>query len=391
MLEVGVGAERGPLGNLTNTASGSCWTQVPPRTEKRWQRWALVEAVRLLLPEHRAARCGEHAVPGKSPQLRRDIQGRAYYANVRRCGSVWACPYCAAKVGRGRVEELRRAVEAARAQGLTVTLATFTVGHRGSEPLAVLLRQLTEALRWWRGGREWVALADAVGYVGSVRNLEVTWGERTGWHPHSHALLITRRPFTAEETRWLQERWVRAVRRHHGYAAVGVGLKLSDSDRDVWGYLAKAERELALAAGEDTSRSRRGWGAAEELVWSHVKRGREGRLSAWDLLRGLVATGWSEFAERFVEFVSAFHGKRQLYWSRGLREVLGLGREATDQELAEAEGEAEETLWTFSEVEWKRLRREGLLLVLLDVAEEGGQEAVAEFMGALMWACRSPS
>jgi hypothetical protein len=370
------------LGNLTKSASAPSSTGVSPRTEKRWARWSLMEAVRVLNPEHRASRCGEHAVPGKAPQLRRDVQGRAYYANVRRCGCVWVCPFCASKVGRGRVEELKRAVDAARAKGYTVTLATFTVGHRGSEPLAVLLRQLTEAMRWWRSGREWQRTADALGYIGAVRNLEVTWGEGRGWHPHSHALLITRRPFTAAETRTLQERWVRAVEKFHGYAGLAVGLKLSDSDNDVAGYLAKAEREVLgqLPASDE----RRGWGAAEELVWSHVKRGREGRFSPWDLLRLLVETGWAEYADRWQEYVRAFHGKRQLYWSKGLREELGLGREATDEELAEAEGEAEETLWTFAESEWRRLRREGLLLVLLDVAEEGGQEAVGEFMGVLM-------
>lgn len=374
--------EGAPLGPLTKSASAPSSTGVSPRTEKRWQRWSLIEAVRLLNPGHRASRCGEHAVPGKAPQLRRDVQGRAYYGNVRRCGSVWACPYCAAKVGRARVQELRCAVDAARAKGYTVTLATFTVGHRGSEPLAVLLRQLTEAMRWWRSGREWQRTADALGYVGSVRNLEVTWGEGRGWHPHSHALLITERPIDNAARAFLQERWVAAVAKFHGYAGLTVGLLLSDADNDVAGYLAKAEREVLGQV--PASDERRGWGAAEELVWSHVKRGREGRHSAWDLLRGLVATGWAEYADRWQEYVKAFHGKRQLYWSKGLRDVLGMGAEASDEELAEAEGEGEETLWTFSESEWRRLKREGLVLVLLDVAEEGGHVAVCEFMGVLM-------
>lgn len=382
-MEELVGPEGASLGNLTKSAASPSSTGVSPRTEKRWARWSLMEAVRLLNPEHRAARCGEHAVPGKSPQLRRDVQGRAYYANVRRCGSVWACPYCAAKVGRARVGELKRAVDAANAQGYTVTLATFTVGHRGTEPLAVLLRQVTEALRWWRGGREWVDLATDVGYVGSVRNLEVTWGEGKGWHPHSHALLITRRPFTAAEMLTLQRRWVRAVEKFHGYAGVTVGLKLSDEDNDVRGYLSKQERAV-LEALPSASDERRGWGASEELVYSHVKRGREGRHSPWDLLRLLTSTGWAEYADRWQEYVKAFHGKRQLYWSKGLRDHLGLGSEATDEELAEAEGEAEEVLYTFAKSEWRRLKRERLVLVLLDVAEEGGEEAVYEFMGVLM-------
>src|SRR5690606_34824693 len=133
-----------------------------------------------------------------------------------------------------------------------------TVGHRGNEPLAVLLRQLTEAMRWWRSGREWQRTAEALGYVGSVRNLEVTWGEGKGWHPHSHALLITGLPIDNGARALLQQRWVASVAKFHGYAGVTVGLKLSDSDQDVAGYLAKAEREVGAAV--PASDDRRGWG-----------------------------------------------------------------------------------------------------------------------------------
>ena len=38
-----------------------------------------------------------------------------------------------------------------------------------------------------------------------------------------------------------------------------------------------------------------------------------------------------------MTFFKAFKGKRQLYWSNGLRDLLGLKKEKTDKELAEAE------------------------------------------------------
>jgi len=39
----------------------------------------------------------------------------------------------------------------------------------------------------------------------------------------------------------------------------------------------------------------------------------------------------------WLDFFSAFKGTRQLYWSNGLRDLLGLSEEKTDQELAEEE------------------------------------------------------
>lgn len=355
------------------------------------------DAVSVLLPGSRASRCGHQAVPGRSPALRLDPAGRGYYSGVRACGSVWHCPFCAAKVGRARVAEVRAAVDAARARGFTVTLATFTVGHKAGDYLGTLVDELTEALRWWRSGRWWsghegkrkvtLGMRQRLGYVGSIRNLEVTWGEATGWHPHSHSLLITRGPISEEHAAELAERWAGAVERQGGYASASVGLKLSDQDNDVAGYLSKVERELAAAEGKPVlaTDARRGWGAAEELVWAHVKGGRGERYSPWALLRVLLGTGWAEAADRWIEYAAVFHGRRQLFWSAGLRDLLGLGVEATDAQLAEAEGEADAVVVVFTRVEWRRLVSEGrrceLLVVLGERGVSGALDWFAEWRG----------
>lgn len=362
------------LGNLTESASGPSGTvssEAPPaRSSRRADRYALHGVIADLLPGERVCQCGTRAVPGKEPALKVAPDGGAFYGNVRACGSVWLCPYCAAKVGRARSVELRRAVDAARALGLVVTLATFTVGHRRTDDLRGLVDQLAEGLRWWRSGRQWQAFAKHVGYVGSVRNLEVTWGERTGWHPHSHALLFTTRALSNDDRAALGARWSAAVARFGGYASADVGLQLTDADQAVAGYLSKQEREL-LADVPGATDERRGWGAAEELTYWHTKAARGDRLTPWALVRGLMATGWAEYADRFVEYAVAFHGRRQLYWSKGLREILELGAEASDQEVADAEGEAE-TVFVFDRVEWLALVRSGLRWDALAAFEAGG-------------------
>lgn len=373
----------GSLGIETKSASGGVHAD---RRARHVSRWAIRDAITTLLPGSRPDGCGRLAVPDRVPSLR-VAQGKAYMAGVRRCGSVWLCPYCAAKVARARALELRQLVERAQAEGYVVTLATFTLSHDADDGLPELLKVLGDGLRRWRGGRVWQRYADTLGYVGSVRNLECTWGPSTGWHPHSHALLITRERICSSGYDWLlASRWSEVVARLGGYASLEHGLVFSDDARDVAGYVAKTEREVEEAEKYGSS-----WGAPEELAFAHLKVTRSSRrYNAWSLVAGFRATGDVELGDRFVEYAAAFHGKRQMYWSRGLRELFGLGDEASDQELAEASGEGEVTVATFTGQGLRQLVDSGRLGELLDVAETRGVEAawlwLAEFFGTADYA-----
>jgi hypothetical protein len=381
------GRAAAPLGTLTESASAVSVTQ---GTERRWSRHRLAAQVRKALPEHRVCECGQRAVPGQSPRLVAAPGGSVHFAGVRSCGSVWVCPYCAAKVGRARVAELRRALEVARAKGWNVYLATFTVGHGRWDPLPVLLEQLTNAMRRWRGGREWVAFAKRVGYVGSVRNLEVTFGTGTGWHPHSHAVLITRRPLTDEQSAMLARRWRTAVEAWGGYASEEHGLRITGGPEDfaaVDEYLTKEERRIREAEAAERRTTR--WGEAEELVYSHVKLGKGVRMSPWMLLRAAdqlevedEAASWV-YVHAFREYAKAFEGRRQLVWSRGLRELLEVGADRSDLEVAEEHGEGT-TVWTFTADEWRAVARYRAQPAVLDAYEDGGVGSVRTLVWYLL-------
>jgi hypothetical protein len=258
-----------------------------------------------------------------------------------------------------------------------VTLATFTLSHDAADGLPELLTTLTEGLRRWRSGRVWQRLAGNLGYVGSVRNLECTWGAGSGWHPHSHALLITKHRICSTGYDWqLASRWSEVVARLGGYASLERGLVFSDDGRDVAGYVAKTEREVEEAVAQSSS-----WGAPEELAYAHLKVARNpARHNAWSLVAGFRLTGDLELADHFVEYAAAFHGKRQMYWSRGLRDAFGLGAEATDQELAEASGEGEVIVATFTGDGLRRVVDSGRMGELLDVAETRGAQAAWEWL-----------
>lgn len=363
------------------TKSASALAATGKGASRHISRWKIREAIVTLLPGCRTESCGTRAVPDRQGALKVDPRGGAYLANVRRCGSVWHCPYCAAKIARGRAEELRQAIAAAKAQGYVVTLATFTVGHTADDDLPALLNGLSDALRRWRSGRAWQRLAESVGYVGSIRNLEVTWGEGTGWHPHSHCLLFTKVPIEGGLfEREARVRWAASVAAAGGYASDIHGLQFSSSERDISGYLVKVEREV-----DDAAEGARSWAAAEELAFSHLKAARGRRLNAWGLVAGLLATGWVTYADKFVEYAAAFHGRRHLYWSRGLRDVLGVGGEVSDSDLAEADGEAVEIVAVFTELQLRQLVESGRVGELLAVTEEQGSEVawwwLQEFFG----------
>ena len=381
----------GPLGKPTKSASAPGaglalggapgGGEAPSPSDGRWVRRQLREAARHVMPDHRVCICGEVPIEGQQVRLVQGEDGRGHYTGVARCGSVWVCPDCAAKVGRHRKDELRAGVAAARAEGLHVTMLTFTVGHRATDSLAGLLGGLTDAMRRWRGARWFGRWATECGYVGSVRNLEVTWGEGSGWHPHCHAIVFTEQRLTMAQRQRAMAEWVRTVERCGGYALHEVGLRLSDDEQVIAGYLSKADELLSRAAGIEPVR---GWSCAEEVTLWHVKRGRADRLTPWDLLRALGEDGDLDAGDRFREYARAFAGRRQLVWSRGLRVRLGLGAELTDDEAAELAGDGT-VVYAFSAEEWRLVRRLGYRDLLLDVVEASGALGVMALMSEVRW------
>jgi hypothetical protein len=255
-------------------------------------------------------------------------------------------------------------------------MLTLTVSHTRADDLADLLERMSAAMRDMWGGawaKRW-RLRHQV--PGLVRNLESTWGYRTGWHPHSHVVVFSRFPLDSCE---LFVCWDRVTARH-GLRAIWAAWK--------GGFISMATAEgpvlaEALAAyaskmfGDDAS-----WGAAEELTLWHYKTSQE-RYTPLDLLRNLNVGGHGRdfwfLSEKFREYAAAYHGKRQLYWSRGLCEVLGLVVDASDEELANEEGDGEETVCSIDPVVWPWICGLGLRLELFYVIEEHGAGVLGEF------------
>lgn len=87
--------------------------------------------------DDRMLACGWRARSGKDVGIVYDDEsGIAGFSNVQSCGSVWACPVCAAKIAASRTRDLEQVLNWAREQGHTIALVTMTVRHDRSQPLA---------------------------------------------------------------------------------------------------------------------------------------------------------------------------------------------------------------------------------------------------------------
>jgi hypothetical protein len=300
--------------------------------------------------QHRVCWCGRHAVSeGALPVLRRLDGSSARVGSVKTCGSVWACPVCAAKIAETRRSELAYAMVKHQAAGGHAYLLTFTFPHYMGQTLAEMMEPFTKARQSFQNSKGWKKIMGkdgTAGRVGAVTSLEVTYGISNGWHPHLHMLVFSqpgafKEGEADEEGRlssaaidYLRGQWVRILEKK----GLVDGSNREWADRyglDVRGG-AKAAEYIAKW-GHDES-----WGLSSELSSSHAKTGKRDTWGTRDhytpfQLLAMSAAGDGHATCAFREFVTAFDGKRMLTWSPGLKDHFGIAEMADEEAAAEQE------------------------------------------------------
>lgn len=324
---------------------------------------------------HRTAACMHTPVGGLVAVLRGQQHGGAFYRGLVTCGSVWACPVCAAKVQERRREEIAKGFEWAYSKGMQPVMVTLTFPHRAWQKLGDLVLQQREALKMLRKGRGWDKFMRQLGYGGLIRALEITRG-RNGWHPHTHEIWLVSAEVNAQDlAAHVAEKWASACMRAglldatqmHSFLQHAVDVKGWCSTSD---YLAKAD---------DAAH----WGADREMAKGSTKAGRQKGMHPFGLLAEAGA-GDTRSGALYVEFVQTMKStrSRQLFWSPGLKKKVGL-QEKTDEELVEEQREPADVLGLLQRIEWERVRRCRKRAQLLDAAEVGGWPAVVIFLSSL--------
>jgi len=317
--------ENAPLGKDIRILRPNYFDTEKSGSYKPATKWQLQDTAGELLSGFRVASCGKH--PAKDMDgitrnviFKRTEHGKAAFSGLAMCGSVWHCPVCAQRISTQRREELQELMQAAKNKDMGVHLLTLTVPHQLHDKLENLLPQVTEALRKLKSGRGWKEIVENFGIIGGVRALEITHGAN-GWHPHTHEMLITAKPLTVDQMLQLKAhiyvQWSRAAKI--------VGLGLPD-----WGH--GVDVKPHDAAAEYISK----WGFQDELTTAHIKHGKKDSRTPFDLLRDYRNTKDSKAGGLFKEYAKIFHGRRQLVWSKGLKDLLIPDQlELLDEEIAE--------------------------------------------------------
>lgn len=365
-----VGEPKGVLGK-------QCEITVPPPVDKeaiyrRLERFDLQSlAAEILEPFKRMRKNGNLDSPSvcnclrvprkKYVEIWKSLKhGRHYYAGLATCGSVWDCLPCASKISEFRGQEIKQAVEACQDRGGSVVMLTQTFPHYENQKCKPLFDKFSKARQTMKNRKPWRNLVSALSMIGNINRTEVTYG-KNGWHIHCHTLLFFDHPVNLSPGA-IYPMWESAcVASGLPSPSQAHGVKIS-SPKQMADYIAKQ--------GKETSN----WTIEAEMTKGHTKRGGMEGLTPFDLLRSYRDTKNDTHKRLFAEYSQTFKGKRQLVWSKGLRSLLLLAPEITDEEIVEQHDEMDELFVMIETAKlWptiRKLKMRGQLLEAANLGEE---------------------
>lgn len=359
-------ARRTGLGKTTKSASEAATEDTAQATHSQRKRRFKLQVMAGDLLGGRISYCGRRRRRGVlDVTIRKGQDGAAFVSGLQRCGSVHACPVCAARIAQERRMEAITALTSWRASGGVVSMLTLTLPHNAGQTLAAVLEAVTYCTRYLNSGRDAMSkLLAPFGYTGQIRALEVTHG-RNGWHPHLHVLVFSRQDVPVEVQSVLKARWESAA----------VACNWARPDWRVGATWQDGNNAATYVNKQGT------WGMAEEVTMHTSKKGKgEAGQTPFELLLD-ASLGDERAAQLFEEYGHATKGKRQQFWSRGLKALFGLV-ERTDEEIVDgedhqAEGEqAPEVVAVIAADYWRLVVRYEERAEVLRAAEAGGQVAV---------------
>lgn len=307
---------------------------------------------------------------------------RAFYGGLVNCGSVWACPVCAAKIQERRREEIAQAIDWAydRAQ-LQPVMVTLTFPHRAWHKLSDLLKQQARALYLLRSGKPWAKFKAKYSYNGLIRALELMHG-KNGWHPHTHELWFVRQdPDGADAVDSVAKDMHAEILKMWESACRRAGLLVDENINafkthavDVRGNCSASDY---LAKQDD----KKHWGVDREIAKATTKAGQAKGVHPFGLL-AKSADGDVRAGRLFLAYTIAMKGKRQIFWSPGLKDRVGIN-DVDDETLAVEQREEADILGTIEQSDWRTIREAGARAQVLDAAEIGGWPAVESLLDEL--------
>ena len=350
-----------PLNHLGNPYQITAPPATIAKKNNRLAKFSLLDVSRHILPDYRVSKC-YRTVVGNHVEVWQSAQNTHHYKGVMMCGSVWHCPVCSSKISERRRQDLTVAMDNAKVMGLTPYLVTYTIPHHQKQKLKDLLKKFNYSRSLFYHRKSWKTYSRQIGLSGSVKALELTQGEN-GWHVHLHELLFCKNGRPEPTAAELLPLWQKA--------ALSAGLQCPN------------EHGVKVDHGQKAQDYITKWGAESEMTKSMIKHGREGSRTPWDILRDFELYGDEQDAELFREYAKAFQGKKQLIWSKGLRTLLQMQPEKTDEQIAAEQEAGSQRVGIISKADWKLILQYDKRGEVLDLADAGGMEAVNELIRKL--------
>lgn len=314
---------------------------------------------------HRTSLC-KHAVTGaevalmkgKNPETKKN---RGYFTGLQTCGSVWTCPICANRIQEQRRGEIAQAMRflCSEKQSKQAVMITFTFPHKIDDKLKDLLDKFSKALHDFKSGNAFTLFKKRYGFAGLIRSLEITRGAN-GWHPHTHELFfIDKKIDQLEFKEWLQNRWLTMCAKS-GLVDINDDTKVDAFLKHSIDVKFNCSTSDYLAKFDNTNH----WGVDREIAKASSKQGKKNGLHPFELAS-------QNYSTLFIEYTDAIKGKAQLFWSRGLKEKVGLF-DITDEEIAEKEiKEDDEVIGFLRKIEdWKIVTAYELRSKILEMIED---------------------
>lgn len=349
------------------------------------------EARRLLAGEQwRVLWCLRHIVHGGTAVMVEYVPERkkSRLTGLMRCGSVFVCAWCAWWASESHRQQIARGIENLSPHAQPI-MSTYTLRHKRGESLSEVLGDLLSAYRDMVKSSSWRALMDEYGLIGSIKALEVTYGEG-GWHPHLHVISFVAAqtigdlcnceqgtnylPDMNEFSSGLQAQveshfWIPALKRYERTCERGIGLRVTCDSADVAGYLSKFGRDYEKA-----------WTVEKEASKSMLKEGRRQGKTPFELLYDSLR-GDSRAGALFVEYARAMEGKASLRWSPGLQSLSDVAS-LDDWQAARTELDGEAiVLAAIPRDVWAQIVRDDRRAELLNIADHGDSDLMLAWLG----------
>ena len=321
----------------------------------RYDRYTLQSLSRKVLPTERVSKCLRYVNNRSHVEVWKHLKTeKAFYNGLLVCGSVWHCPICAAKISERRKLELNQAFDTHKNNGGKIAHLVLTFSHSRDDSLSLILDKFLKAITKFRSGKRYDSLSKKLGMIGSIRVFEVTYSDSNGFHPHVHiAILYNKKCSLKRVEAEMTELWLNACNKFGLTGKEGIALRLQNGD-NADDYLSK-------------------WSLESELSKSHIKKGKDNSLTPFDFLRKYRETEDKRYLALFKEYADTFKGKRQIFWSPGLKKQF-LIEDKKDEEIAKEKTELADLLGLITYDEWKVIRKNDDRADLLDLTEKVGFE-----------------